>query len=160
MRNLENAIKRVGSFKGPLSKSIVCATAKQTLNQYARGWLKPDLHLQPMINFYGIRDLLEKPLQGRRLDKALTAQGREFLNRFLFTSKGVPRKTRDTKYLPDSVFSIVKAFSHFEFVCFTDDNYNNYTPVWRVFDRKGNSFSYSYNGGRFNPNGAFEIHGS
>lgn len=39
MRNFANAVKKVQTHKGKLSKALVCYTAKQTLNQYQRRWL-------------------------------------------------------------------------------------------------------------------------
>lgn len=92
--------------------------------------------------------LLEAPLLDRKLDDALTAEGIEWLKRFMFTSKGLPRKTAALKYVPDAAFSIVKGFTHFTFAGFEQDHYGNFLPAWRVHSRHG-SFIYTYTGGRF-----------
>lgn len=162
MRNLENAIRRVQEHKGKLSKSIVCSTAKQTLNQYARGWLKPTPETQALIDRQGLIDVLEKPLLNRRLDDALTAQGIEWLNRFLFTASGKQRTTKALRRTPSAVFDIVSKFSHFTFAGFETESRgycSEYLPSWRVHAKDGSSFVYTYNGGRFNPDGGFEVFG-
>lgn len=150
MRNLENAIKKVHDFKGTLSQSIIVGTAKGTLNQYSRGWIKPKTtETAEAIDQFGVEEFLEVPLLNRKLDENLTLKGIQFLNKYLFTKKDQPRKTKDTKNLPDLVFEVVKNFSHFTFAGFQDvgqGNYSLYTPIWEVHSNDGRSFQYIYGG--------------
>lgn len=158
MSNLNNAIDRVSKFKGKLSKSVICSTAKQTLNQYSRGWLKPDSELAELVSQCGMLELLEAPLLDRKLDEALTTQGLEFLKRYLFKANGARRNTADLKYVSDTVFEMVKTFKHFSFAGFETDGYGDYFPMWRVHSKLG-TFVYSYTGGRFSgKSGGFEVH--
>lgn len=165
MRNLKNAIEKVKSYRGNLSKSIVCSTAKQTLNQYRRGWIKPEegSDLAVMIAERGLYQLLETPLKDRKLDKAFTKQGLNWMRNFFFTSNGTMRKTKELMQFGDGarkdIEYIVKNFSHFTFDGFTDAGYDNgeVIPCWKVHAKDGQTFTYSYNGGRFNPNGGLNV---
>lgn len=150
MRNIENAIKKVNDHKGLLTKSLVVRTAKQTLNQYNRGWIKPKTtECIEAIDALGILEFLEKPLLNRKLADDLTTQGIEWLNRFLFTKKGIPRKNKETQNASTHVYEVVKNFSHFTFGGFTDvgySAYSNYIPCWVVHAKNGKKFTYIYGG--------------
>lgn len=160
MRNVENAIKKVAKHQGPLTRAIVVYTAKQTFNQYNRGWIKPkSTEAIEAIDSLGLREFLETPLVGRVLADDLTKIGVEWLNKMLFTSKG---KERDTKYTRGAfgphrynAFAIVKNFSHFTFDGFESDGYGNVEPRWRVHAKDGQSFSYVCTLGAHNYNGYF-----
>lgn len=157
MRNLNNAIKKVAEYKGLLSKSIVCGTAKGTLNQYARGWIKPDSETIQLIEDVGILGLLEEPLKGRKLDKDLTKAGKEWLNTFFFTRSGARRNTKDLRYVYEGSFDIIKNFSHFTFAGFQDDGHGTFAPCWKVHAKNGDTFTYCYTGGRFSYGDGLEV---
>lgn len=151
MRNLDNAIKKVTSHKGKLSKAVVCYTAKQTLNQYEYGLLKPSSELAELIDAKGIMALLEEPLIDRKLDDELTNAGKAWLDSFFFTKSGKPRNTRALEYVHEAAFRIIKQFSHFTFVGFDAGNSirADYQPIWRVHSKRGESFDYCYRGGMY-----------
>jgi hypothetical protein len=160
MRNLENAIKKINTFNGPLSEALVVRTAKPTLNQYNRGWIRPKTtECAEAIDHFGVMEFLEKPLRGRKLDQDLTNKGISWLRSYLFTSKGEPRRTKDVKDLPYSTFQIVKDFAFFTFDEFIDDGYGNYQPVWRVHSKNGQSFAYCFTGGAYSYGGGVECWG-
>lgn len=157
MRNLDNAIKAVNSFKGKLSRSIVCYTAKQSLNQYSCGWIKPKTSdSAEAIEALGILELLEQPLKGRKLDEELTRKGINWLNSFLFKKNGEPRSNKALQGVSSEVFKAVKEFSHFTFEGFQENcsgYYCTYTPIWGIHSKSGSQVNYSYagwqNGGCF-----------
>ena len=163
MRNLNNAIIKVNNFQGLLSEALIVRTAKQSINQFHRGWIQPNTsESAEAIDSLGLREFLEKPLIGKKLDKDLTKKGLEFLNRIVFTSKRKQRKTKDAQQLGDREIIILQNFSYFTFDGFyAVDNgsmHYEYVPIWRVHSNNQlDSFSYIYTGGRFSFGGGLEI---
>lgn len=160
MRNMLNAVTKVNQFKGLLSEAIIVRTAKQTLNQYNRGWLKPETtELAEAIDEFGLRELLESPLYGRKLDAELTKRGIDWLRNMLFTKRGDHRCTIHTREsgIGHREYLIVERFSHFTFDGFYRDGYDNYVPTWRVHSKDGESFSYVCTLGAHNYNGYFLV---
>jgi len=164
MRNLENSIKKIQAHKGLLSKSIVCYTAKQTLNQYNWGYIKPKSDsMVELLKQRDLQDIFENHLINRKLDKDLSRTGIEWLKRFLFKKNGDPRENKDTRHVPFKAFDIVKRFSHFTFAGFSQDGNSSVggiysvTPIWRVHAKNGESFCYTYTGGAFQYGGGFEV---
>lgn len=154
MRNIENCVKKVQSFKGPLSKSIIVGTAKATLNQLERGWIKDSVTVR-LMGVDGVFNLIENTLINRELDEDLTCAGIEFLNKFLFTKKGEPRKTKMLKFtaLNDpGFFDAVKDFSHFTFGGFhniSENHFSQYHPIWIIHSKCEAQYAYVYTGGPF-----------
>lgn len=163
MRNVKNAIRKVYEFEGLLSEALVVKTAKITLNQLRSGHATVDSETAEAVDALGgIETFLEEPLMGRKLDRALTAKGIDWLKTMLFTAKGTRRNTVHTRELSDRVFEIVQNFSHFTFDGFETDANSSWggsylvTPMWRVHAKDGRSFSYICTLGRFN-DGYFQV---
>jgi len=157
MRSIENQIKRVIVHKGLLSYSLVHGS-KATLNQYERGWIKPRVQEAiEAIDELGLREFLETPLKGRKLDAELTSRGINWLKATLFKKNGEPRNTKMSREgCRYNAHEIVRKFSHFTFDGFESDGYGNFIPRWRVHAKDGRSFSYVCTVGAHNPNGYVE----
>lgn len=155
--NLRNAIHKVNTHKGPLTKSLVCRTAKRALNHWSRGWLIPDSELAEAIQSLGMFSLIEEPLLDRKLDDKLTQQGIEWLRRFCFKANGEPRNHAAVREIDSTVFKVIKNFSHFTFAGFCDPSgysrCTEYVPAWTVWAKNGDRFTYRYIGGPFGDNG-------
>lgn len=157
--NLLNAVIKVNSYKGLLSESLIVRTAKRALNQYNRGWLKPETaDLAEAIAHNGAREFLERPLEGRKLDSDLTAKGIDWLNRVLFKANGERRDTKLSRNFGEREIRIVRNFSHFTFDGFYNDGYD-LQPTWRVHSKRHGSFSYVCTIGPHNYNGFIEVMG-
>lgn len=144
MRNIENAIKKIAEHKGLLSASVILYSAKQTLNQYNRGWLKfKNSDAAEAVTELGLRIYLEEPLIDRKLDQELTKRGLDWLKTILFKKNGQPRSTKHTLHADRvNACEIVSKFSHFTFDGFESDGNGNLDPKWRVHSKNGQSFSY------------------
>lgn len=83
-----------------------------------------------------------------KLTQEHTEKGINYLRSKLLKSNGQPRNTKQVRdFTCDRIINIINNFSHFEFICFECvwvgyGNNHQYNPVWRTYDKDGNSFDY------------------
>ena len=86
---------------------------------------------------------------GLNITQEQSDKGIEYLTRKMFKVNGKPRNDKWNYENDDEYRDIVKNFSHFKFMGFTETYYGHYSyyrrlsPVYRTFDKSGDYFDYT-----------------
>lgn len=84
----------------------------------------------------------------RKITKEQTQYGKAWLKNHFFKANGDKRSGKNTEFVSDEVLRIAKNVSRFEFVGVLGvaNSYwviNQFLPIYRTYDAKGNYFDYS-----------------